>query len=165
MLLHDVMCSVMTALTRLVVTLCDQLISVCLKASEATFLLCVPLQASHSRLPMWNEHIRPLRDDSLFWHWLWKEAGRSAAGALAAIMRSTSHRAVKMHRSKEMSTLRSVIAKCVSDGLNRDFWREIKKLESKNKTMPSAVDGFTDDDDIANSFAQKYSKLYQSVPP
>ena len=69
-----------------------------------------------------------------------------------------------MHKSKLMSTRRSVIAKCVSDGINRDFWREIKKLESKNKTMPSAVDGFTDDGDIANSFAQKYSKLYQSVP-
>ena len=144
-------------------TLCDQLISVCLKASEATFPLCAP---SHVRLPMWNEHIRPLRDHSLFWHWLWKEAGRPAAGALAAIMRSTRakyHKAVKMHKSKQMSTRRSVIAKCVSDGLNRDFWREIKKLESKNKTMPSAVDGFTDDGDIANSFAQKYSK-FKSVP-
>ena len=69
-----------------------------------------------------------------------------------------------MHKSKEMSTRRSVIAKCVSHGLNRDFWREITKLESKNKTLPSAVDGFTDDGDIANSFAQKYSTLYQSVP-
>ena len=116
---------------------------------------------------MWNEHIRPLRDDSLFWHGIWKEAGRPAAGALAAIMRSTRakyHRAVKMHKSKEMSTRRSVIAKCVSDGINRDFWGEIKKLESKNKTMPNAVDGFTDDGDIANSFAQKYSKLYESLP-
>ena len=60
-------------------TLCDQLISVCLKASDASLPQCA---ARHGQLPMWNDNIRPLRDDCLFWHWLWKEAGRPAAGAL-----------------------------------------------------------------------------------
>ena len=47
-----------------------------------------PTIPRHGRLPMWNEHVKPLRDDSLFWYWLWK-ADRPAAGVLAAVMRST----------------------------------------------------------------------------
>ena len=53
---------------------------------------------------MWNERIKPLRDDSLFWHWLWKEAGRPPTGVLASVMRNTRqyHRTVKLHKREEL---------------------------------------------------------------
>ena len=53
--------------------LCEQLISTCLNAGKHSLPKCAP---PRGRVPMWNERIKPLRDDSLFWHWLWKEAGR-----------------------------------------------------------------------------------------
>ena len=42
---------------------CDQLIDCCLRAGELTLPKCNP---SRSRIPLWNEKIKPLRDDSLF---------------------------------------------------------------------------------------------------
>jgi len=37
----------------------------------------------------WNEHIRPFREKSLFWHRLWIEADKPRHGALGDIKRST----------------------------------------------------------------------------
>jgi len=37
----------------------------------------------------WNEHIRPFREKSLFWHRLWIEADKPRHGGLVNIMRST----------------------------------------------------------------------------
>ena len=54
------------------------------------------------RLPMWNERLRPLCDTSLFWHSVWKSAGRPPRDALADIMRNTRakyHRAAKQLRA------------------------------------------------------------------
>ena len=144
--------------------LCDKLIPICLEASDASLPKCA---APHGRVPLWNERIKPLRDDSLFWHWLWKEAGRPPTGALATIMRSTRakyHRAVKEHKRNETDMRREAIAKCASRASNRDLWSELKKLDNKSKVVPNSVDGFTENDDIAKCFAHKYSNLYKSVP-
>ena len=43
--------------------LCEQLIDSCLEASAHALPKCAPPRGC---VPMWNEHIRPLRDDSLF---------------------------------------------------------------------------------------------------
>ena len=71
---------------------------------------------------------------------------------------------VKEHKRNETAMRREAIAKCASQASNRDLWSELKKLESKSKVVPNSVDGFAENDDIANCFAQKYSNLYKSVP-
>ena len=116
---------------------------------------------------MWNEHIRPLRDDSLFWHRVWKDAGSPATGALAAIMRNTRakyHRAVKLHKRDADSFRRAMIANSISNGDSRNLWKELKKLDSARKITPCTVNGFSDNSDIADTFAEKYQNLYTSVP-
>ena len=60
-------------------TLWDQPISACLNASEATF----PLSRSIAHVE--RAHKATAGRFPIFWPWLWKEAGRPAAGALAPI--------------------------------------------------------------------------------
>ena len=78
--------------------LCSNIINICLKAGDESF----PKVASPKRrIPRWNSDVKPLRDDALFWHHVWKDAGKPSAGALAGIMRNTRakyHRAVKETR-------------------------------------------------------------------
>ena len=48
--------------------------------------LPVPKQQSKSAKkkpnPVWSDHVRPFRDNSLFWHQVWKSAGRPINTAL-----------------------------------------------------------------------------------
>ena len=143
--------------------LCEFLINSCLCAGKHTLPKCTP---SRGQVPLWNERIKPLKDDSLFWHWLWKEAGRPPAGALAAVMRYTRasyHRAVKIHKRDEIKNRRTIIADCAKHN-KRDLWSELRKLDSVGKPAPSIIDSCTNDTDIANIFAKKYNDLYKSFP-
>ena len=144
--------------------LCEQLISTCLNAGKHSLPKCAP---PRGRVPMWNERIKPLRDDSLFWHWLWKEAGRPPTGVLASVMRNTRakyHRTVKLHKREELKFRRCTIANASKSSTSRDCWKEIKKLDSVHKVTPSTLDGFSDDSDIADNLANKYRNWYSSVP-
>ena len=144
--------------------LCEQLIDTCLEASAQALPKCAPPRGC---VPMWNEHIRPLRDDSLFWQRVWKDAGSPPVGALATIMRNTRaryHRAVKLHKRDSDKFRGSLIATSIADGNNRDLWKELKKLDTSTKIVPCSVNGFTESWDIANTFADKYRNLYTSVP-
>ena len=132
--------------------LCEQLIDTCLEASAHALPKCAPPRGC---VPMWNEHIRPLRDDSLFPHQVWKDAGSPPVGALATIMRNTRakyHRAVKLHKPDSDKFRRSLIATSFANGNNSDLWNELKKLDTSTKIVPCSVNGFTD---IANTFANK----------
>ena len=146
-------------------SLCNALIDICIKASDRTF----PMRSPPSgRLPMWNERVRPLRDTSLFWHSVWKSAGRPPRGALEDIMRNTRakyHRAVKQLCSEQQSFRRSKIADTFMCDTSRNFWAENNKLESNKRPVPPVVDGLHDDTEIAGMFAKKYMymALFSSV--
>ena len=144
--------------------LCEQLIDACLEPSAHPLPKCAPPRGC---MPMWNEHIRLLHDDSLFWHRVWKDAGSPPAGALATIMRNTRtkyHRAIKLHKRDSNKFRRYLIATSIADCNNRDLWKEFKKLDTSKKLVPCKVNVFTESSDIANAFADKYRNFYTSVP-
>ena len=142
----------------------EYLINSCLSVGKHT----LPKSTlSRGQGPLWNERNKPLRDDSLFWHWLWNEAGRPPAGVLVAVMRyirGSYHRTVKCHKRDEINYRRTIIADCAKNN-KQDFWSELRKLDSVGKPAPSMTDSCTNDSDIADILAKKYSDLYMSVPP
>ena len=104
-----------------------------------------------------TEHIRPLRDDSLFWQRVSKDAGSPPVGVLATIKRNTRakyHRTVKLHKRDSDKFRRSLIATSIADGNNRDLWKELKKLDTSKKIVPCSVNGFTESSDIAHAFCR-----------
>jgi hypothetical protein len=121
----------------------------------------------NSLVPGWNDQIQPLREKSLFWHHIWIEAGRPGKGVLAPIMRSTRaqyHRAIKNIRVRENDIRKEKFAELVVSNRNRDFSKEVNKVKSSKKHLPSIVDDCSDESDIAETFASKYMHLYSSVP-
>ena len=44
------------------------------------------------------------------------------------------------------------------------MWKELKRFDSTNKTVPCVIDGQANDADIARLFANKYQNLFTSVP-
>ena len=74
--------------------LCTDLINITLESGSKCFPKCKP---AGKRLAGWNNCIKPLRGDVLFWHGIWVDCDRPPAGALSMVMRSTrarNHRAV-----------------------------------------------------------------------
>jgi len=45
----------------------------------------------------------------------------------------------------------------------RDFWYEVKHIDSQCNTLPKLVDGEQSDQGISNVFAEKYKHLYNCV--
>ena len=46
---------------------------------------------------------------------------------------------------------------------SRDFWKECDKLRGRKTCPITAVEGFTDSDNIADAFSNHYNKLYNFV--
>ena len=57
----------------------------------------------------------------------------------------------------------SRLAENLLQGNQRDYWAEIKKIKSSNKVTSNNIDGITNDKNISDLFASKYSDLYNSV--
>ena len=56
------------------------------------------------------------------------------------------------------------MAETLSYGNGRYFWGELKRMGGCNASVPSSIDSVTEDADIAELFASKFSQLYNSVP-
>ena len=65
---------------------------------------------------------------------------------------------------KRESKIRGVkIAENFLKSDSRDFWKECDKLRGRKISPITAVEGFTDSDDIADAFSNHYNELYNSV--
>jgi len=51
-----------------------------------------------TKIPGWSEHVKPLREDAMFWHSIWISSGSPSTGTVAVIRRRTRalyHRAIR----------------------------------------------------------------------
>ena len=145
-------------------SLCADIIDICLESGDVCFPKTFP---KSGRIPKWREDVKPLRDDSLFWHSVWRDAGRPPTGVLAMIMRRTRakyHKAVNFCKSNINLNRNVKLAESVENNLARDLWAELKKMDENRNTLPSSINGLSDDSEIASIFANKYKTLYNSVP-
>ena len=79
------------------------------------------------------------------------------------ITRARYHRAVR-HIMREDDRIRTTkMAEAISENRNRDLWSEVRRIKSRNKFLPSSIDGVVGDKEIAQPFSDKYNHLYNSV--
>ena len=144
-------------------TLCSDLIDVCLDSGD----YCFPKAKGTKCLPRWNELVKPLRADSLFWDSIWKSAGKPSMGVLAMLRRRTRakyHKAVRSLKRNKFMNRNAKIAEAFDGNNSRDLWAELKKLDNSRKATPCSINKATDDNEIAGIFCDKYKTLYSSVP-
>jgi hypothetical protein len=69
-----------------------------------------------------------------------------------------------MVKSKENIIRSERMADSLAKSNSRDFWKEVKIVKGKNvKNLPSNVDGVSGNDQIAQVFANKFEKVFNSV--
>lgn len=114
----------------------------------------------------WNEHVKPYREASLFWHNLWKDCGSPRNAVIADVMRrsrSQYHRAVRFVKRNQNNVKKESMATALLGNKSRDFWKEVGKVTKNNNMLPNMVDEVTGDENISKHFATKYEDLYNSV--
>ena len=114
----------------------------------------------------WNDFVKPYKDESLWWHDVWKSVGSPTTGPLAdkrRLTRSRYHWAVKKARKDTDMLILNESAKQLESKSFREFWKTMKRLKGNSKVSSNVIDGICNEQDIANNFQKIYKDLYNSV--
>ena len=104
---------------------CHSIISCCLDAGSGN----IPGRKLHKReIPDWKEKVKPEREHSMFWHWIWLECGRPNTGYVYEIMKQSRHKyhyAVRCAKRYEFEVKKRKLTENIENVT--DFWSELKK--------------------------------------
>ena len=118
-------------------------------------------------VPGWREEVQAFKDDSLFWHAIWKSAGSPRHGVLFEIMRKTRnsyHYAVRRIQKKaDLIRAQKLFEAAESGDVN--LLSEMKKVRGGKKVchdLPDEVAGASGEVNIVDKFCTVYEELYNS---
>ena len=123
--------------------------------------LTVPLRSKNFYKFWWNEELDCLKEDSISTHALWLAAGKPRCGLIASKARAAKllyKKTIRKYQQKEQSSYTNDLHDALLSKDNISFW---KCFRSKfNHTLNNAVqvNGFTDEQKIADSFADHFKK-------
>ena len=117
-------------------------------------------------VPGWNERAKELnaRYSEAVTHW--NIAGRPRSGPLAELKcmaRAAFRHEMKFLRENEDQLLSQSMLSKLRRGECNDFWREIKVLNPKKKSLPLTVGGTSGESNIANLWKDHFSAIANSV--
>ena len=118
-------------------------------------------------IPGWNDYVKRYFEASQFWHSLWINNNKPKTGIIADIRRKTRaryHLVIKMVKKYEAEIRCDKMSESKLLHDTNGFWSQAKMFKHKSKSIPTTVDEIMGEHDIAQLFAQKFEKLYNSVP-
>ena len=111
-----------------------------------------------------------LKKESILWNHIWQDCGCPSSGVVFQLKRKTKNRykhEVRRLQRRQVHLKRERVGLALSEANSRDFWREIqqmKKASTGSTRNRKTINGFSSDNDIANTFSQKLSGLLNSSP-
>ena len=141
----------------------NDIVCACLKAAE-----CLPTtnNSNKTSVPGWSEYCATAREKAMFWHNIWRNAGKPHSGQLANLRRSTRahyHRAVRKVKRNESIIRSEQMAKFIHKNDMRNLFKEARRLKCSGSMVPASVDGTSGNENIANLFASKFQNVFNSV--
>ena len=103
--------------------------------------------------------------DSIFWHDLWIDGGRTSSGWLHQIKSSCKLKyklAIKEAFSSYENKLDDEILQHFNNKKMPEFWKVSNAKFKRNVSRQVHINGCRDDVDIANAFANKFSDVYST---
>ena len=142
----------------------DSIVKACIESG----LRHIPHTSAHKAkiVPGWNEHVESLKQQALFWHFLWKSNKRPREGIIAEIRRKTRaryHQAIRYVKANKEKMSAQYLAESLAKHNVSEFWRNVKKIRKNKQGISTTVDDESNDEKIADLFADKFDTLYNSV--
>ena len=118
-------------------------------------------------LPVWNDIVKPLNDQAMFWHSVWNSNGCPPNGELfevRKVARSSYHSAVKSVTKNADKHMSEKLAEVFIENNTRDFWKEVQKIKGSKRRLSTVitVDDSVGDNEINNLF-DKYNNLFNMM--
>ena len=142
----------------------SDIVQCCIKSENE----CIPKTANKVRgtkVPGWNDFVKGKHEKALYWHNVWKEAGRPKVGELVDNMRDSRHDyhyAIRFCKRNSDTITATKMAEAISSGKHREFWKEIGHMQRSSKSVPTTVDNANNKHDIADLFFNKFKDLYNA---
>ena len=117
----------------------------------------------HSLKPYWNDELDNLKNDSIFWHNLWTDAGRPSSGVLQRIRLSCKAKYKLAIRNAYTSFEGTLSDELYVHFLNKnipDFWKVWNAKFRKHISKGVIINSKVDDTDVANEFAQHFKNVF-----
>ena len=111
-----------------------------------------------------TEHVKPVKEQSLFWHWVWQECGKPRSGQVYGIMKKSWH---QYHYAMSMIRKYKFETKCkLAENYKNDthLWTGLRKTNPKSWNIPLSVVNVCVAGNIAKLFKEKYENFYTNVP-
>ena len=118
-------------------------------------------------VPGWKDEVESRKQDSLFWHAVWRSAGSPHQGDLFNFMKSSRniyHYVVRKVKKKS-DLLRAQKLLEASENGSMDLLREMKRVRGGSKIkseLTENLEGANGEENIAEKFCQVYEELYKS---
>lgn len=142
----------------------------CLVQSFAAASECLPKTKpprNHTKAK-WDDEMSSIKARSVFWNDLWVDCGCQTTGVVYLVRNATRkayRKAVRawFKRQDELKQENASLSYLLNptNAMNRIF--QHRKRLSSHSTRPKSVDGFSDPQSIANTFAARYSAIYNRV--
>ena len=129
--------------------------------------VCIPKKSAHKdklRLPGWGSHVKPYRDEAMFWRRMWLQHGKPKYGTIAEAMRSSRrgyHYAVRAIKQQDAHLRKYKFLQSLLKG-DRHFHKEVKKYKGVKSRASTTVNSCFGDENIAETFAKEYKSLFNS---
>ena len=134
---------------------------------QSAELVSIPRVPVNSLKPFWNEHLDELKEKSIFWCRLWKDAGRPRARKLFRIKFSCVLNYKNAIRQAVWSYEHTFDDELYEHFVRREpseFWKSWNKKFSKNALKPSMqIDGCQDNRGIADTFAKHFGDVFKQA--
>ena len=153
---------------------CDHIVHIVAIDSMYTRIRCALQQAElhtvphipvHGLRPLWNDYLDELKDKSIFWGNMWKNAGKPKFGHIFSIKsacalkykNAVKHAVYEYEHKFDDSLYDHYIHKEPSE-----FWKcwSRKFNRAKMGNLPNNVNGVSDDTAIANEFMKHFGSVY-----
>ena len=120
-------------------------------------------------VPGWKDEVEPQRQESLFWHAVWRSAGSPKEGPLHHSMKTSRNLYHYLIRKvkKRSEVIRAQKLLEASENGSTDLLKEMKKVRGGSKIkneLTEDLEGANGEDNIAEKFCSVYEELYNSSP-
>ena len=142
-----------------------------LEALEKASEKCLPSSGGTLRkqkagiIPGWNEHVKPYSIESKFWFSVWASLGKPSEGYVFENMKHSKmqykYALRRLKRCNDRIQNEKFLTGILHEG--RNIFDEIRKLRGNSKILSTRIDNEVGSQNISNTFANIYSKLYNNV--
>ena len=132
----------------------------CLTNAEKAFVPKIP---SLALKPFWNEYLNELKDKSILWNSIWRDAGKPNSGLLFEIKKNTKYK-YKLAIRNAITAYENQHDERIIDNFkmknSNEFWKSWRKKMNKIKPPECRVNGSNDPTMIANAFMNNFRSTY-----